>query len=134
LPEDPTSLWDFSKYQPHVVVVNLGTNDNAGGDPGAPFTAAYTQLLEALRGHYPSARIYGAVGTMLGGADYDRIKGYVQTALTARGATGDDNLALLELGSQVSTDGLGCDYHPSLKTHELMAAKLEAALRTDLGW
>jgi len=29
---------------------------------------------------------------------------------------------------------VGCDYHPSLKTHQKMGDRLVAALKADLGW
>jgi hypothetical protein len=31
-------------------------------------------------------------------------------------------------------NGLGCDYHPSLLTHEDLAEALTDALQTELGW
>ena len=72
---------------------------------------------------------------MLGGADYQRAIGYLNGVIAARAKAGDNNLTLLELGTQDGqTDQLGCDYHPSLKTHQRMAAKVVAALHADLGW
>jgi hypothetical protein len=31
-------------------------------------------------------------------------------------------------------DGFGCDWHPSLKTHQKLAVELTAKLRSELGW
>ena len=38
------------------------------------------------------------------------------------------------LTQDMAADGVGCDYHPSLKTHQKMADKMTAALRADLAW
>jgi len=135
LPERATSTWDFSKFVPDAVVINLGTNDFAKGDPGAPFQAAYLKFVSDLRGHYPAARFFLALGTMLSADDYAKASTYLKAVIAARATAGDTNLTLLEFGIQDgNADGLGCDYHPSLKTHQKMADKLQAALKADLGW
>ena len=135
LPERATSTWDFGRFIPDAVVINLGTNDFAKGDPGAPFQAAYLKFVSDLRGHYPSARFFLALGTMLSSDDYAKAAAYLNAVIAARATAGDKNLTLLEFGLQDgNADGLGCDYHPSLKTHQKMADKLQAALKADLGW
>ena len=135
LPERAASTWDFSQFVPDAVVINLGTNDFAQGDPTIAFQAKYTQFVADLRGHYPAARLFLAVGSMLGGLQYQQASVYLKGVIAARANAGDPNLALLELGTQdAQNDQLGCDYHPSLKTHQKMAAKLVAALHADLGW
>jgi len=133
--QDTTATWDFSKFIPDAVVINLGTNDFAKGDPGMGFQTTYTTFVTDLRGHYPKARIFLAVGPMLGGTSYDQAKAYLNGVVTSRSSAGDKNLALLEFGTQDGTnDGLGCDYHPSLTTHQKTSLKLVAALKADLGW
>jgi lysophospholipase L1-like esterase len=135
LPERTASSWDFSAYVPDAVVINLGTNDFAKGDPALAFQTAYTTFVTDLRGHYPNARFYLAVGSMLGGAEYDKAKAYLDGVVAARKALGDSNLVVLPFATQDGTnDEFGCDYHPSLKTHQKMADKLVATLKADLGW
>jgi lysophospholipase L1-like esterase len=135
LPERATSAWDFSKFVPDAVVINLGTNDFAKGDPGAAFQRAYSKFVGDLRSRYPAARFFLALGPMLKPADYRRASRYLKAVIAERASAGDENLALLEFGIQnAKLDGLGCDYHPSLKTHQRMAEKLQAALKTELGW
>jgi lysophospholipase L1-like esterase len=135
LPERAASSWDFSKFVPDAVVINLGTNDFGTGDPGIAFQNTYTQFVQELRGHYPAARFFLAVGPMLGGAQYTQASSYLRGVLAARAAAGDKNLTVLEFGTQdMAADGIGCDYHPSLKTHQKMADKMTAALRADLAW
>ncbi|EYF00527.1 SGNH/GDSL hydrolase family protein [Chondromyces apiculatus] len=139
LGDDPTSTWDFS-WTPEVVVVNLGTNDFAQGDPGQPFADAYTGFVEDLRGHYPDAFILCALGPMLsdsfpaGEMRLTRAREYIQGAIDARQQAGDTRIGLVELDEQDPADGLGCDYHPSITTHEKMAEKVVAAIQDVVGW
>lgn len=135
LPERANSTWDFSKYVPHAVVINLGTNDFSKGDPGPDFQTAYLKFVTDLRGRYPAARLFLAIGTMLSDDSYTKALAYLKAVIDARSSAGDKNLTLLEFGTQDgNADGLGCDYHPSLKTHQKMADKLVAALKADMGW
>jgi hypothetical protein len=116
------------------VIVNLGTNDFAPGDPGMGFQTAQEEFAATLRGHYPNAHIYLAVGSMLGGDQYAAALEYLENAVQARRADGDDAIDTLEFATQSASDGLGCDYHPNEVTHARMAMVLVARLRADLGW
>jgi len=95
-PTDSTSRWDFSRYTPDVVVINLLQNDSwivklpANAEfrhrfgttaPGAPaIIAAYRDFLQTIRSTYPRARII----CMLGNMDITKTgspwPGYVQEA------------------------------------------------------
>jgi len=134
LPDDGGTPWDFSKYQPHAVIVNLGTNDFAMGDPGMGFRTAHENFATSLRDHYPNAQIYLAVGPMLGGTQYSAALGYLEGAVAARQADGDQNIDVIEFTATMASEGFGCDYHPNEGTNERMAATLVARLRADLGW
>jgi lysophospholipase L1-like esterase len=133
--EDPAKKWDFSTWTADVVVVNLGTNDFAKGDPGQPYVDAYTGLVKQIRGHYPDAYIVCAVGSMLGGVNLAKDIGYVQGVVKAANDGGDAKVSFVDLGQQdANANGLGCDYHPSVKTDQVMATKLTAAIKTVTGW
>ncbi len=43
-------------------------------------------------------------------------------------------VAFLEFPEQKHSDGLGCGFHPSIKTHKLMADRLTAFAKEKLGW
>lgn len=134
LPSSGSSTWDASKYQPHAVIINLGTNDFAKGDPGKPFETAYLEFVKKLRTAYPSAWIFPALGSMLSGGNLTTAKTYLNNVINARKSDGDTKLALIEFATQLASDGFGCDYHPNLTTHTKMATVLEAALKAKLGW
>jgi len=135
LATDPASTPD-QFFVPDVVVVNLGTNDFAGGkgDPGPAFVDKYTRLLATLRARHPKAKIVAATSPMLGEPNRTTLRTYLEAALKARGAAGDTKLTLLDLDEQSTADGLGCGYHLSQWTQQKMAAKLVAHLRAINGW
>ncbi|HEY3666400.1 MAG TPA: GDSL-type esterase/lipase family protein, partial [Polyangiaceae bacterium] len=130
--EDTTSTWDFAQYAPDAVLINLGTNDFAKGDPGQPFVDAYQALVSDLRKHYPSARIYLAVSPMLSGANRSKQQSYLATVQSARVTAGDHNVTTIEFMPPAS-DAWTCG-HPNAATHVIMASALEQALTADLGW
>ena len=139
LPDDPASTWSFAPA-PDVVVVNLGTNDFAGGDPGAPFVDAYTDFAAAIRGRYPSAWILIASSPMIGdswpeGAMHRTIaNGYLADVVARRREAGDARIATMDVAEQLASDGYGCDYHPNEITARKMADVAVAKIREVTGW
>jgi len=136
LPLDPGSRWDFARWTPDVVVVNLSTNDWAGGTPDrAGWAAGYEAFLARVRGNYPRAAIYCATSPMMGGDPAAVAKSYLTRIVADENTAGDKNVKLLVFETQNGgKNGFGADWHPSVKTDALMADKLAATLAADLGW
>ena len=131
----PGSTWDFSAWTADVVVVNLGTNDFNPGDPGQPYVNAYAGLIKQVRTHYPKAYILCAVGSMLPSAKLSQCTSYVKSVVNEANAGGDPRVSFVDFGVQDGVvDGYGCDYHPSVKTDQIMADKLTAAIKAVTGW
>jgi lysophospholipase L1-like esterase len=129
------SVWDFSKWQPHVVVVNLGTNDfSTNGDPGSAYETAYLGFVRSLRQKYPDTFFVLTIGPMLDGDNLTAARGHIQNVIKTRGSEGDSKMSYLEFPTQTSADGYGCDWHPSAATNVKMATLLTAELKTRLGW
>jgi lysophospholipase L1-like esterase len=129
------SVWDFSPWQPHAVVINLGTNDaSTNGDPGTPYETAYLAFVRSLRQKYPDTFFVLTIGPMLDGSNLTTIKGHLQNVIQTRNGEGDSKMSYLEFPVQVAADGYGCDWHPSAATHAKMATLLTAELKTRLGW
>jgi len=133
--------WDFSRYQPQVVVVNVGTNNFAIVDPGeARFVRLYHELVHTVRAAYPKAFIVCALGPMLSNVypekrnNLTQARKYMKVAVAKLKEAGDTNLELLEFPEQNHADGLGCGFHPSLKTHKLMSERLTALIKERMGW
>jgi len=118
--DNETTAWDFAKYSPHVVVINLGTNDNNAGVNKTTYKTAYGAFLTTVRGHYPDALIYCV-------ADDGALSTEVQAVVDAKA---DPKIKYLRLDG----NGDGCHGHPDLAGHRAMADQLLAALHADLGW
>lgn len=136
-----SAKWNFSAWIPEVVVINLGTNDfNAKANPEeAGWVAAYVKFIGEIRARYPQAAIYCAVGPMLSNWPGDRkprttILGYLEKVVAEANAAGGPAVRLIDFGVQMQHHGIGAQWHPSVKTHAIMADKLVAAIRADLGW
>jgi len=133
LPNRADSAWDYSRFQPDAVVINLGTNDlSTNSDPDeATFKGAYKALLQRVRLHYPSAQILCTNGPLLSGTDLANVRRYIQEVVTG---LADPKISAFEIATHDGSDGYGCDYHPSLERHQKMAAVVTTALKTALGW
>lgn len=136
-----SAKWDFSTWVPDVVVINLGTNDfNAKANPEeAGWVAAYVKFIGEIRARYPQAPIYLGVGPMLSNWPGERkprttILGYLEKVVAEANAAGGPMVRLIDFGVQMQHNGIGAQWHPSVKTHSIMAEKLAAAFRADLGW
>lgn len=127
--------WDFNNYIPQVVVVNLGTNDYSTAIPNnATFISAYKDLITKVRSNYPDAHIFCAVGPMLWGTGLDTCRDNIKEVINSFTSTGDSKIHFIEFPQQDGSNGYGEDWHPSIKTHELMAEQLTKAIQDKLGW
>ena len=127
------SAWDFGRFQPDAVVINLGTNDlSTISDPDkATFEAAYKGLLTRVRQAYPNARILCTNGPLLSGTELATVRGYIGNVVAS---LGDPKITTFEIEPQDGSDGYGCQYHPSLQRHQKVAAVVTGALKSALGW
>ena len=125
IPNDGTA-WDFSRYQPDVDVINLGTNDFGPGDPGVPYETAYEAFIETVRGKYANA--YFILIDMYGGIRLTRINDVV----AALKSGGESRVEALSVSS--AQNNLGCNQHPNVAGQAAMGAVLTARLQSLLGW
>lgn len=142
LGNDGTGKWDFSTWIADAVIINLATNDFGKGNPDEKgWTDAYKAFIARVRKVYPNAQVYCAAGTMMSDGYPPKqnarttLLGYLNKIVSDVNQAGDKKVSVLDFGVQdIGKDGIGGDWHPSIKTHQKMAAKLEAALKKDLGW
>jgi lysophospholipase L1-like esterase len=135
LPDDAAAPpWDFARYVPDVVVVNLGTNDfSPPGPDHAAYRAAYSAFLKQIRAHHPDALLLAVVGTMLndgfppGVMAWTTNQSDVSSVVAELTAAGDGNVHYLALTPQ--TAPFGEDYHPTRATHQQMAEAVANELR-----
>ncbi len=97
-PSDRSSKWDFSRYQPDIVVINLFQNDSwlvnqpeheqfkarfGTQKPGLEFIVqAYENLVKSIRSKYPKASIICALGNMDATRKGSAWPGYIETAVS----------------------------------------------------
>jgi len=128
LTNQASSSWDFPK-EPTVIVVNLGTNDFATGDPGAPFEAAYGEFLADLRQQHPDAFLLATLGPMLTDTSLNQARAYITGAVedfAAKDAA--SKIDFLEYAVRVESE-LGCDWHPNVMKHKSMGEALATKLQ-----
>ena len=141
LPRQPDSVWKFDAPAPEVVLINLCTNDFGKTNPEEEgWTKAYHDFIGQLRKNYPEATIYLAIGSMMSDWPAERhplttARGYIQRVVKECNSAGDSKVHFLEFATQDRVlNGLGADWHPSIKTDQIMAGTFIAAVRKDLGW
>jgi len=96
-PLDPSSKWDFKKYTPDIVVINLFQNDSwivnrpeheqfkrrfGTEKPSESFIIqSYADFVRSIRNKYPSANIICALGNMDATRSGSEWPGYIQKAV-----------------------------------------------------
>lgn len=130
LAADPGSTWDFAQWTPDVVIVTLGTNDFAGGTPDRKgWIAGYRAFLSRVRKNYPRAAIYCATSPMTWGESDKTLRAYLDEIVREENTAGHKNVRLLPFATQDGgKNGFGAQWHPSKKTHQVMADTLIAVL------
>ncbi|MES2310416.1 MAG: SGNH/GDSL hydrolase family protein [Verrucomicrobiota bacterium] len=139
LPNSPESQWDFTQWIPDAVVINLATNDFRKENPDEKeWTKAYINFVKKIRTHYPNAIIYCSSGPMISDGPawkpLTTLQSYLRTIISTFQTEGDIKVQPLEFETQKESDGIGAQWHPSLKTHQMMNEKLKTALAKDLEW
>lgn len=117
--------WDFSRFTPDVVVINLGTNDSSThGDPGQPFIDAYVAFVNRVRAKYPNAFIVCIDANATVTSDIASVVATIK-------AGGD---AKIESFAMTGQNGQGCDGHPNVASDQTMGESLATELKRVMGW
>jgi len=119
---NPGSSWNFNKFRPDAVVINIGANDV--GRPKRKIKKDYRALLDDMRVSYPDAHImlYNAWGW-----DYDEPANYIDEVIAARN---DNNMSYATF-PWIFEQWHGCEYDHSGMAHVLAAHLKEIP---DLEW
>lgn len=141
---------DFSKWQPDVVVLNLGTNDSSAfrqpewkGENGETFNLrlnedgsfneedkqfwidAADRALRILRNNNPKAHIVWAYGML--GHEFAPV---IEAAINQfKEQTGDENISFVLL-PDTTDETIGSRCHPGRKSHEAATAVLTEHIRS----
>ncbi|MDQ0058933.1 SGNH/GDSL hydrolase family protein [Paenibacillus harenae] len=126
--------WDFDKFKPDLIVINLGTNDYSftkdDAEKQMEYRDAYVEFLKQVRSHNADAHLLCAFG-MMGDSLYPMVE---QAAAAYTNETGDDNISVMKFDVQSATDGFAADWHPTEATHSKAAHKLIAKIKEVMEW
>jgi len=122
--------WDFSRWQPEKILVNLGTNDLSWVADREPrkdlFRKQYKEFLQEVRSKNPGAMILCVLGIMGTGLNEYMVKAVNEY----RSESGDTRIHSMTLQEQdAGRDGYGCNFHPSEKTQLRLAKKIQAFIQ-----
>ena len=136
-PADSTSTWDFSKYTPDVVVVNLFQNDSGiinrtefkefkrrfgTKSPSEEFIVeSYQKFIQNIRKAYPRAKIICTLGSMGATQEGSKWPSYIESAVENL----NDNKVYTHFFAYKNTPG-----HPRVNEHKIMAESLIKFIET----
>ena len=127
--------WDFSRYQPDVVCINLGTNDlSTNNSDLALLRQGYEKLLKMVRQHNPQAKIVLLTGSMLYNQELQEAKQLLDDITAEAKKAGDKEVYRFDMAPISGEEFYGNDYHPNVYQDEKMAVELTAYLRDLMGW
>jgi hypothetical protein len=121
--------WDFKRYQPDVVTICLGQND--GIQDSLKFSTAYIAFIRQLRKHYPKAQLVLLTSPMADDKLKTFLKDQINGLLNFLHKEGDKKISKYFFSRSYNS---GCDYHPSLEEHQLIAAELSGYLKKLMRW
>jgi len=132
---DRSERWDFSRFQPQLVCINLGTNDLSTNNYDVKLLkSAYKKFLTQVRAHNPQAKIVYLCGSMLGGKELDIARKTLNEVVEEAHKAGDREVYRFDFSPQTGDIRYGASWHPSVWQHQKMAAELTAYLRALMQW
>jgi lysophospholipase L1-like esterase len=130
--------WNFAKWTPDVVVINLLQNDSwlidrdkvlSPAPTKEQIEQAYIDFARSIRGKYPKAYIVCALGSMDATKAGSPWPGYIASAVEK----------MKQENAKEKIDVLFFEYtgngaHPRVKQHQANAEKLTALIKRKMGW
>lgn len=127
---DTTKRWDFLRYTPDIVCINLGTNDiSTPGYDISLFEKNYRSFLHRIRSLYPDASIVLLTGPMLSSEMLRLLRTKLDLIASDFRASGDTKIYRLDFTPQSSEADYGAGWHPSLSMQRRMAGELYPLLK-----
>jgi Lysophospholipase L1 and related esterases len=138
---DATRKWDFTKYQPDLVVINLFQNDSwlvkqpnhsefkarfgTTAPTDAQIVKAYSNMVKSIRSKYPKAQIICALGNMDATQSGSVWPGYIEKAVAN---LGDKKISTCFFPYK------GTPGHPNTKEQQAMANQLINFIDQHVKW
>lgn len=125
-----TAPWDFSRYTPHGVVINLGQNDYSTPIHDEEYIAAYMEFIRVILDTYPDPYVFCCVGTM-----NNNYLESVKQVVSHFNQNGNAKVFVVDLGLiHPEVEGWGGGYHPGYQTHYRMGSELATFISAKTGW
>lgn len=126
--------WDFSLFQPDIIVINLGTNDSKYvrnyENRKFEFIVGYLNFLKEIRKNNPKSIIICTSGIMS-----DNMFSNICMAINIYILNSNDtNIFSMKFESQSYINGYGANGHPSEKTNEDATNKLVEKIKELTNW
>ncbi|MDL2266294.1 GDSL-type esterase/lipase family protein [Parabacteroides sp. OttesenSCG-928-G21] len=132
---DNRESWDFNRYTPDVVCINLGTNDVSTQPYDVKLLEeGYRNFLQTVRKNYPQAKIVLLTGCMLSGKALQDVQRVMNRVVKEANDSGDKAVYRFDFPPQDGNLGYGAHYHPSLAQHRKMAEELIPFISGIMGW
>lgn len=127
--------WDFNRYQPDVVCINLGTNDLSVNNYDLTLLKeGYQELYKLARQHNPKAKIVFLTGSMLYNQELKEARQLLDEVAAEARKTGDQEVYRFDMSPIAGNDWYGNDWHPNIRQDEKMADELTPFLRDLMKW
>jgi lysophospholipase L1-like esterase len=132
---DEKPKYDFAT-QPDLVCINLGTNDmSTPGYDTTLFINNYMRLIGQVQSHYNNPDIVCLLGTMLSAPVLDTARRCINEVVRRANAQGKGKVYFFEMTPQnIEANGLGIDWHPTVRQHIVSARELTAFISKLKGW
>jgi lysophospholipase L1-like esterase len=125
-----STKWDYSLYQPQLVVINLAGNDLSAPLDAAEFVNTYVGFLKRIRANYPVAAIVCVAGPSSDNAQWILWRNLIHDVVKQFGAV-DKAVHYFEFSTM---ELHGSDWHPNVEEHQKMAGELTAFLKEIMQW
>lgn len=127
-------VWDNRKFEPNLIIINLGTNDSSYTkgirEREENFSEGFYKFLEQVRACNPHAEIICTLGAMV-----HELCPEVETTVNGiKSKTKDKKIHTMFFEVQAESDGIGANGHPSLKTQDKMSKKLIEKVKEVMEW
>lgn len=126
--------WDFAEYQPEVIVINLGTNDDSycqdTVEKQEEYVKQYIEFVKVVRKNNPNAEIFCVLGLM-GDRLYPRV---CEVAEGYKAQTGDEHIHTVHIPEQDGNVGYVIDYHPLPQMHTMASEVVATAIKETMNW
>lgn len=147
LPNDPSSTWDFGSFIPDVVVIMMGGNDFALGQPVdrgpatlEEFTDAYEAFTVTLRDRYANAQLFLVTSPSVSDAEpagrntRTNVLAGIGEVVARRKRAGDAKVHAVEPPVAPRSELTGCNGHGSPEFHRRVANDLAPVIRATMRW